>query len=138
MELQVGDKVSLIIGVETDLGFTVLIDEEFEGLLYKNEVFQRLEENQRITGYIKNIREDGKIDVALQPQGFRNVIPLETQKVLEALERNNGFLALTDKSAPEEIKMRLAMSKKAFKRAIGNLYKQKTILISDKGIELVK
>ncbi|NVK52328.1 MAG: DNA-binding protein [Flavobacteriaceae bacterium] len=138
MELQVGDKVSLIIGVETDLGFTVLIDEEFEGLLYKNEVFQPLKEGQRIDGYIKNIREDGKIDVSLQPQGFKNVISIETQKIIAALERNQGFLALTDKSSPEEIKMRLAMSKKAFKRAIGSLYKQQQILITEKGIELIK
>lgn len=136
MDLEVGDKVPLIIGAETNLGFTVLIDEEFEGLIYKNEVFQRLEEGQRITGYIKNIREDGKIDVSLQPQGFKNVISIETQKVLDALQRNNGSLALNDKSSPEEIKMRLAMSKKAFKRAIGSLYKQKTIVITDKGIEL--
>ena len=138
MELQVGDKVSLIIGVETDLGFTVLIDEAYEGLLYKNEVFQPLKEHQRTDGYIKNIREDGKIDVSLKPQGFRNVISLETEKILDALTRNEGFLGLTDKSSPEEIKMRLAMSKKAFKRAIGSLYKQKQIVLKENGIELVE
>ncbi|MDG2193470.1 MAG: DNA-binding protein [Polaribacter sp.] len=138
MDLEVGDKVSLIIGTETNLGFTVLIEEEFEGLLYQNEIFQELEERQRIAGYIKNIREDGKIDVSLQPQGFRNVITQDTDKVIEAMYDNDGFLALTDKSAPEEIKRQLLMSKKAFKRAIGNLYKQKAIIITDKGLELVK
>ncbi len=136
MNLNVGDKVSLIIGVQTNLGFTVLIDEEFEGLLYQNEIFQNLEENQRIAGYIKNIREDGKIDVSLQPQGFRNVITQDTERVIEAIYDNDGFLALTDKSKPEEIKRQLLMSKKAFKRAIGNLYKQKLIVITDKGLEL--
>lgn len=138
MDLEVGDRVSLIIGTETNLGFTVLIEEEFEGLLYQNEIFQELKERQRIAGYIKNIREDGKIDVSLQAQGFRNVITQDTDKVIEAIYDNDGFLALTDKSAPEEIKRQLLMSKKAFKRAIGNLYKQKAIVITDKGLELVK
>ncbi|MBL4905390.1 MAG: DNA-binding protein [Flavobacteriaceae bacterium] len=138
MDLEVGDKVSLIIGTETNLGFTVLIEEEFEGLLYQNEIFQELRERQRIAGFIKNIREDGKIDVSLQPQGFRNVITLDTEKVIEAIYDHDGFLALTDKSAPEDIKSQLLMSKKAFKRAIGSLYKQKVILITEKGLELVK
>ena len=138
MDLEVGDKVSLIIGVETNLGFTVLIEEEFEGLLYRNEIFQELNERQRIDGYIKNIREDGKIDVSLKPQGFRNVINLDTEKVVEAIYDNDGFLQLTDKSSPEEIKRELLMSKKAFKRAIGSLYKEKVIVITDTGLELVK
>ena len=138
MDLEIGDRVSLIIGTQTNLGFTVLIEEEFEGLLYQNEIFQELKERQRIAGYIKNIREDGKIDVSLQAQGFRNVITQDTDKVIEAIYDNDGFLALTDKSAPEEIKRQLLMSKKAFKRAIGNLYKQKAIVITDKGLELVK
>ncbi|WP_347174658.1 DNA-binding protein [Polaribacter uvawellassae] len=137
MDIEVGDKVALIIGAETNLGFTVLIDEEFEGLLYRNEIFQELRENQRIAGYIKNIREDGKIDVSLQPQGFRNVISLDTEKVIEAIYDHDGFLPLTDKSSPEEIKRKLLMSKKAFKRAVGTLYKEKTILIKEDGIELV-
>ena len=137
MDLEVGDKVSLIIGAETNLGFSVLIEEEFEGLLYRNEIFQEIRERQRIAGYIKNIREDGKIDVSLKPQGFRNVISLDTERVVEAIYDNDGFLALTDKSDPEEIKRQLLMSKKAFKRAIGSLYKEKTILITSEGIELV-
>jgi predicted RNA-binding protein (virulence factor B family) len=137
MDLEVGDKVSLIIEAETNLGFSVLIDEEFEGLLYRNEVFQELRENQRIAGYIKNIREDGKIDVSLQPQGFRNAISLDTEKVVEAIYDYDGFLPLTDKSSPEEIKRKLFMSKKAFKRAVGTLYKEKTILIKEDGLELI-
>ena len=138
MDLEVGDKVSLIIGAETNLGFTVLIDEEFEGLLYKNEIFQPIRERQHIAGFIKNIREDGKIDVSLKPQGFRNVITLDTEKVVEAIYDHDGFLPLTDKSDPEEIKRKLLMSKKAFKRAVGTLYKEKVILIKDGGLELVK
>jgi uncharacterized protein len=137
MDLEVGDKVSLIIGSETDLGFNVWIDEDYEGLLYRNEIFQEIRERQRIAGFIKNIREDGKIDVSLQPQGFRNVISLDTEKVVEAIYDHDGFLPLTDKSSPEEIKRELLMSKKAIKRAVGTLYKEKTILIKDDGLELI-
>lgn len=137
MDLEVGGKVSLIIGAETDLGFTVLIEEEFEGLLYRNEIFQELRERQRISGYIKNIREDGKIDVSLQPLGFRKTIELDTEKVVEAIYDHDGFLPLTDKSSPEEIKRILLMSKKAFKRAVGSLYKEKTIAIKEDGLELL-
>ena len=138
MDLEVGDKVSLIIGAETNLGFTVLIDEEFEGLLYRNEIFQEIRERQRIAGFIKKIREDGKIDVSLKPQGFRNVIELDTEKIVEAIYDHDGLLPLTDKSAPEDIKRILLMSKKAFKRAVGNLYKEKVILIKEDGLELVR
>lgn len=137
MDLEIGEKVSLIIGAETDLGFTVLIEEEFEGLLYRNEIFQELRERQRIAGYIKNIREDGKIDVSLQPLGFRRTIELDTEKVVEAIYDHDGFLPLTDKSSPEEIKRVLLMSKKAFKRAVGSLYKEKTIAIKEDGLELL-
>ncbi len=137
MDLEVGDKVSLIIGAETDLGFNVWIDQDYEGLLYRNEIFQEIRERQRIAGYIKNIREDGKIDVSLKPQGFRNVISLDTEKVVEAIYDHDGFLPLTDKSSPEEIKRELLMSKKAFKRAVGTLYKEKTILIKEDGLELI-
>ncbi|MFT4576934.1 MAG: putative RNA-binding protein (virulence factor B family) [Polaribacter sp.] len=137
MDLEVGDKVSLIIGSETDLGFNVWIDEDYEGLLYRNEIFQEIRERQRISGFIKNIREDGKIDVSLKPQGFRNVISLDTEKVVEAIYDHDGFLPLTDKSSPEEIKRELLMSKKAFKRAVGTLYKEKTILIKEDGLELI-
>lgn len=137
MDLEVGDKVSLIIGAETDLGFNVWIDQDYEGLLYRNEIFQEIKERQRIAGFIKNIREDGKIDVSLKPQGFRNVISLDTEKVVEAIYDHDGFLPLTDKSSPEDIKRELLMSKKAFKRAVGTLYKEKTILIKEDGLELI-
>jgi predicted RNA-binding protein (virulence factor B family) len=137
MDLEVGDKVSLIIGAETDLGFNVWIDEDYEGLLYRNEIFQDIRERQRIAGFIKNIREDGKIDVSLKPQGFRNVISLDTERVVEAIYDHDGFLPLTDKSSPEEIKKEVFMSKKAFKRAVGTLYKEKTILIKEDGLELI-
>jgi uncharacterized protein len=134
-----GDKVNLIIETETGLGYTVLINEEFDGLLFRSEVFQELEESMEVTGYIKNIREDGKIDVSLRPQGFRNVIDSDVEKVLEKLKNSReGFLMLTDKSSPDSIRFHVKMSKKAFKKAVGNLYRQKLIVLKEDRIELVK
>ena len=139
MDLQEGDKVQLIIETETGLGYTVLINEEYDGLLFRSEVFQELEENMEVTGYIKNIREDGKIDVSLRPQGFRNVIDSDVNKILSKLKDSiEGFLLITDKSSPEAIRFHMKMSKKAFKKAVGNLYKQKLIMIKEDRIELVK
>jgi predicted RNA-binding protein (virulence factor B family) len=138
MNLKEGDKVHLVIETETGLGYTVLINEEFDGLLFRSEVFQPLEENMEVTGYIKNIREDGKIDVSLRPQGFRNVIDTDVEKVLNKLkESREGFLLLTDKSSPDAIRFHMKMSKKAFKKAVGNLYKQKLITIEADRIVLV-
>ena len=137
-DLQEGDKVQLIIETETALGYTVLINDEFDGLLYRNEVFRDLEENMEVAGYIKTIWEDGKIDVSLRPQGFQNVIKDDAQKVLEKLEESReGFLMLTDKSSPEAIKFQMQMSKKSFKKAVGNLYRNKLIVIKEDRIELV-
>ncbi|MDA9092924.1 DNA-binding protein [Polaribacter sp.] len=139
MDLQEGDKVQLIIETETNLGFTVLIDEEYDGLLYRNEIFQDLEEGMEVTGYIKTLREDGKVDVSLRPKGFRNVINSDVDKVLHKLEASReGFVLLTDKSSPESIRFQMQMSKKAFKKAVGNLYKQKRITIELDRIVLIK
>lgn len=138
MDLQIGDKVALVIETETALGYVVLINEEFEGLLYRNEVFEDLEIDIEVDGYIKNIREDGKIDVSLRPQGFRNVIDTDVDKVLHKLQNSReGFILLTDKSSPESIKFHLKMSKKAFKKAVGSLYRQKLIVLKEDRIELV-
>lgn len=133
-----GDKVNLIIGKESPLGFAVLIEEEYEGLLYRNEIFQDVTEGMSLTGYIKKIREDGKIDVSLTPQGFKKNIKNITLIVLEELKKNDGVLYLSDKSSPEEIKQKLQMSKKNFKKAIGTLYKSKQVNITDKAIYLLK
>jgi predicted RNA-binding protein (virulence factor B family) len=139
MNLKEGDKVSLVIETETGLGYTVLINKEFDGLLFRSEVFQALEENMEVTGYVKNIREDGKIDVSLRPQGFRNVIDSDVDKVLTRLkDSKEGFILITDKSSPDSIRFHMKMSKKAFKKAVGNLYKQKLIVIEEDRIVLVK
>ena len=136
MDYEIGDQVLLTIQRSTDLGYVVLIDEEFEGLLFRNEVFEPLGRNREVKGYIKNIREDGKIDVSLRPQGFLNVIDLDCDAVMDAL-KDQGYLKLTDKSTPSVIKSQLNMSKKAFKRALGFLYKRKLIRLLDDRIELI-
>jgi len=137
MELKTGDKVELIVVRNTALGFTVLVNEEFEGMLYKNELYQKIEEGQTLTGYVKKVREDEKIDVSLQPVGFKQTIVKNEIIILKALKKHDGFLALHDKSDPKTIKYELGMSKKAFKNAIGGLFRQKLITIEDEGIRLV-
>ena len=137
MELEIGQKVTILIGKETSLGFVVLIEESLEGLVYKSEVFSDLEEGITIVGYIKNIREDEKIDVSLRPIGYRNTIEDDKVKILHQLAQKNGELQLTDKSSPESIKFHLQMSKKAFKRALGALYKEKKIILHQDRIEKV-
>jgi predicted RNA-binding protein (virulence factor B family) len=137
MELEIGQKVTILIGKETSLGFVVLIEESLEGLVYKSEVFSDLEEGITTVGYIKNIREDEKIDVSLRPIGYRNTIEDDKVKILHQLAQKNGELQLTDKSSPESIKFHLQMSKKAFKRALGALYKEKKIILHQDRIEKV-
>ena len=137
MELEIGQKVTITIGKETSLGFIVLIDESFEGLIYKNEIFSDLEVGITTTGYIKNIREDQKIDVSLRPLGYRNTIEDDKAKILHQLTQKNDELQLTDKSSPESIKFHLQMSKKAFKRALGALYKEKKVILHHDKIEKV-
>jgi len=136
MELKVGDKVNLLVVRNSGIGFSALVNEEFEGLLYKSELYQKIEEGQKLVGYVKKIREDGKIDLSLQPIGFKHTIVKNEIAVLNSLKKHDGFLPLNDKSSPDDIKYQLGMSKKAFKNAIGGLFKQKLITISDEGIKL--
>jgi len=137
MDYKEGDKVTLLIGHQTALGYIVLINEEVEGLLFKSDIYKDIEEGMHIDGYIKKLREDGKIDVSLRPQGFKSVIDTDVEVVLEKLQQNKGTLNLTDKSSPESIKFHLQMSKKAFKRAVGSLYKEKKIIIHKDSITLI-
>ena len=138
MDLKVGDKVDLIVVRNTGMGFTVLVNEEFEGLLYKNELYQKIEEGQKLVGYVKKIREDEKLDISLQAVGFKHTIVKNEIIILKALNEKDGFIALHDKSAPDEIKYQLGMSKKSFKSAIGGLFRQQLITISEEGISLYK
>jgi uncharacterized protein len=135
--LEKGEEVDLIVSHITDVGINVIINEKHKGLLYKNEVFEDLRTGDRIIGYIKNIRPDGKIDVSRQPFGVER-IDASAQKVLDELKASRGFLRLHDNSSPEDVKTVLQMSKKTFKKAVGTLYKQKLIEIKEDGIHLIK
>lgn len=131
-----GDKVNLIIMGESELGWNVIINKKYIGLIYTSDVYKRLFPLSDEVGYIKTIREDGKIDVSLQPEGYDNIDEFQ-QVILEKLESNYGLLYLSDKSEPEEIKQELQMSKKNFKKAIGGLYRDKKIEILEDKIRLV-
>ena len=136
LTVEVGEEVDLIVSHITDAGINVIINEKHKGLMYQNETFEDFRTGDRIIGYIKNIRPDGKIDVSRNKLGFEKVSD-SVSKILTELEMNNGFLGLNDKSHPDEIKTVLGMSKKTFKQTVGVLYKEKKILIKDDGIHLV-
>ncbi len=138
LDIAVGDAVDLIVSHITDLGINVIINEQFKGLLYKNEVYdESIRTGDRLQGFIKTIRPDNKIDVALQKQGYQNVEP-NAELIMQELRTSRGFLRLNDNSHPEDIKTVLKMSKKTFKKAIGALYREKLIEIKDDGIYLIK
>ncbi len=134
--LEKGEEVDLIILHSSSLGTNVIINKKHRGLIFKSDVNQPLSLGQEIKGFIKTVREDNKIDVVLQKEGTASFEP-NSEKILEILKRSNGFLGLHDKSDPKEISNRLLMSKKSFKRAIGNLYRDQKIKIEKDGIRLV-
>jgi predicted RNA-binding protein (virulence factor B family) len=129
------EEVDLIVSNSTELGWNVIVNELHQGLVYKDDVFQKLHTGDRLKGWIKKTRPDGKIDVTLQRPGYRSIEP-NAQEILTQLELKGGFLKLTDKSSPAEIQQQLQMSKKSFKRALGNLYKQRIVDIKNNGIYL--
>jgi predicted RNA-binding protein (virulence factor B family) len=126
-------QVDLLVADETDLGYKVIINNLHWGLLYHKDVFRQLEKGEQLTGYIKEVREDEKIDVSLTPLGYGKVEGAAAT-ILESLRIHNGFLPIHDKSEPEEIYALFRCSKKTFKQAIGSLYKQKLITIGEDGI----
>jgi len=136
VDFEVGQKVSLIIADKTELGFKAIVNHTHWGLLYQNELFQPLKRGQKLDGYIKQIREDGKIDLNLNQPGYGKVVSL-TDDILNKLKANNGTLMLSDKSPPEAIYATFGVSKKVFKQAIGALYKKQLISIDKNGITLV-
>lgn len=131
-----GQEVDVVVYAFTDLGVKVAINDTYSGLVYKNEIFDELYAGQKLKAFIKHIREDGKIDVSLQPQEGKHV--LETSdKILKLLKESGGHLPFNDKSPPSDIKKHFQVSKKVFKKSIGILYKQRIIRITGTGIELV-
>ncbi|MFG1481782.1 S1-like domain-containing RNA-binding protein [Halobacteriovorax sp. HFRX-2_2] len=134
-DINIGDEVDVFIAQESELGFRVIINKKFIGMIYKNEIFQRVSCGKYFKAFVKKLREDGLVDVALQEQGVKNLVDSK-DIIIDFLERNGGSSFLNDKSSPEDIKNFLNMSKKTFKRTIGMLYKDKKITISDSGIKL--
>lgn len=130
-----GYEVSLLISSETPLGYNAIINNSRLGLLYRSELATPLEIGQRCEGFVRTIRPDGKIDLGLDPQGYQRVAPLADQ-ILAALRSNNGSLPYSDASPPEEIRTAFQTSKKAFKQALGQLYRQRLIELQDSGIRL--
>lgn len=129
------EEVDLLIYSKTDLGFNAIVDNSYWGLIYKNELFRRLYSGQKLRGFIKEVREDGKIDIILQKSGYKEIDNI-SKDILEKIKDQGGNISLTDKSDPKEISSMFGISKKAFKRAIGSLYKQKLIIIEDGGIRV--
>lgn len=134
---EVNEEVNVLIAEETEIGYKVIINNSHWGLIYRNEVFQRLEKGEELKAYIKAIREDEKIDVSLTRLGYEKVDGI-AGIILDSLEAQGGFLAVHDKSEPELIYSLFRCSKKSFKQAIGGLYKQKRITIENDGIRLIK
>jgi len=132
-----GQEVDIIIANQTDIGYKVIINNSYTGVIYQNEVYGSIDRGQKLKAYIKKIREDQKIDVCLNKPGFEKIDQL-TSRILEMLRINNGFLPLNDKSDAEEIYSMFSESKKTFKKAVGALFKNRKILMEEKGIRLVR
>ena len=132
--------MDLIIVGESDLGFKTVINGKHWGILYFSEVFREFTQDEKVKGYIKKIREDGKLDLTLQnPKLLRHQTARGVdEQILKMLEGNGGFLTVTDKTPPEEIYAMFGVSKKKYKIALGGLYKRRLIAIEDKGIRLLK
>lgn len=135
-DFEEGDEVKILIADKTPLGYNAIINNKFIGLIYENEIFGAIETGEFRKGWIKNIRVEGKIDLSLQPQGFGHILDTK-EVVLLALKENKGVIALGDKSSPDEIYERFQISKSAFKKAIGGLYKERLITLSDGEIKLL-
>lgn len=137
LNLTEGEKVKLLVLKKTDLGFNVIVNDEYKGLIFENEIFKELNIGDKLDGYVKRIREDHKIDISLQPIGYDQFNDANADLVFRILSESDGSLAITDKSSPDEIYTTFGISKKAFKKSLGALYKQRKIIIEPTGIKLI-
>lgn len=128
-----GDKVDLLVHGSSDLGYSVIVNHAHHGLLHANEVFKPVSIGDRLTGYVKQVRPDNKLDIVLQPIGYRQYIDAHTALLAKRLEAR-GMLPLTDKSSADDIYAEFGISKKAFKKALGALYKERLVRIGEDGI----
>ena len=129
------DEVDLLVWQKTDLGFKVIVDNKFGGLVYQDQIFQYIHSGDRLKGYVAQVRADGKLDITLQPTGRRETEDF-AQTLLQWVKDNGGECPLGDKSDAEDIKRMFQVSKKTFKRAVGALYKQHLIVLEGNGFRL--
>lgn len=134
--LKQGAEVAVVVADRTDLGMKVVVNHRYWGLIYQDDITQPLRRGQTLTGYVKQRRDDGRVDVSLLPPGVAR-LDVVGDKILKALRESGGYLPLGDKSAAHDIKARLGVSKSAFKQAIGRLYKQQRITLEPNAIRLV-
>lgn len=135
VQYETGQEVDVLIARKSDLGYNVIVDNLYWGLVYRNEVFRPLKLGQKLKGYIKGVRKDEKIDVILQKKGYDRVNGI-VKKILEKLKDNGGVLDVSDKTAPEIIYNLFECSKKDYKKALGTLFKEKKIELTDTEIKL--
>ena len=131
-----GDEVDVLVWKRTDLGYKVIVDNRYAGLLFENQVFRPLRVGDKMQAYVRQVRPDGKIDLALQREGRGKVADF-SEELLEYIRRNQGRIQLTDKSPAEEIYATFGVSKKTFKQAVGDLYKRRLIRLEADGIRLL-
>lgn len=134
-DLAEGQEVELLIYSRSEIGYSCVINDCASGLIFKNEAFRPLKVGQRLTGYIKRLREDEKIDLTLEKPGYQKILTF-TDVLLEELRKSDGYIDLNDKSSPERIYARFGTSKKNFKKAVGALYRDRKIILEDEGIRL--
>ncbi len=134
---QEGEEVEILVWQKTELGFKVIVDNQFAGLVYDSEVFQYIHTGDRLKAYVKQVREDGKLDISLQKHGKAAVTDFSAV-LLNYLKEHSGRTSLGDKSPADAIYAEFGVSKKVFKKAVGDLYKRRLIVINDDGLSLTK
>lgn len=134
-EYQPGEEVEVMVWQRTDLGYKVIVDNKFSGMLFHNEVFRQLEIGMKLSAYIKQVRPDGKIDLELQKAGFHKVDDF-AEVLLQYIRDNGGRTSINDKTDAETIYDAFGVSKKTFKKAVGDLYRKRLIMLEDGGIRL--
>ena len=137
MDLEVNDEVSLLVYRRSELGWDAVVNDRHRGLIFHSDVFRDLSVGDTLKGYVKQVRADKKLDIALQPIGLKALEPA-AEAIYKRLREEGGFLKISDSSSPEEIRDWFAMSKKTFKKAVGTLYKAKKINLTPEGIQMVE
>ena len=134
-EYQSGNEVEVMVWQKTDLGYKVIVDNKFGGLVYQKEIFKPLEPGMRMQAFVRQVREDGKIDLTLQKDGLQKVGDF-AEILLQYIKDNGGHTSLNDKSNAEDIYETFGVSKKTFKKAVGDLYKKRLVILVEGGIQL--